>query len=133
MTELAARKSLQLFTTKHNMFSLIFSADLGKQRSALTTPLLTGVLEAVFRSKRPPKKGSGVYLSPMWRGKMDREEQRLKFLAKSSSGGHKPKPGRRPTPQSSCKNTQICAKNHSPKNGTEQKQERILLCCKENS
>lgn len=82
MTGLSAQKSAIYY--QHKMFRLVFSADLGKQRSALTTPFLTGVSEAVFRSKRPPKKGPEVYLNPVKRERVDREGQRQKFGLKAA-------------------------------------------------
>lgn len=45
---------LLLFST--NTFNFVFSADLGRQRSILTTPFLCGVSRAVFRSRRHRQK-----------------------------------------------------------------------------
>lgn len=75
MAELTLCKSLLLFTT--NMSSFIFSADPGKQRSALTTPFLTGVSEAVYRNRRHPhKKPRGAA----------REEQRQRIWLNAALG-----------------------------------------------
>lgn len=60
------------------MFSLIFTADLGKQGSAVTTPFLTGISEAVFRSERPPSEKE-------WKRRVDKRRAMAKVLAESSS------------------------------------------------
>lgn len=51
---------------------LAFSADLGRQRSALTMPFLTGASEAVFGNNTPSIKGPEC-----GEENKDREKQRL--------------------------------------------------------
>lgn len=87
---------------QRSMFGFVFSADHGEQRSALTTPLLLGASEAVFRSngqhQKWPRKVFGARLLQRRSVRLAGNERRQNNGAKNGCRGHKHATGRKTYP-----------------------------------